>query len=483
MVLTPISRSLSLKLLVLTVIFVLLAEILIFAPSIGRYRLSYFQERLDQSYLATLVLEADSDGMLTEMMQAELLGTVGAHQILRKEAGEEDVQLAAIISVGTDQTYDIRNAGFIELIVDAFATLGRGGDRVIDVIGQPSNADGVTLQIRMDEAPLRQQLIDFSIRIFWLSMFISIMAAVLVFLALRGLLVTPLQGMVRSMMAFREAPESDESTVHQSGRVDEMGLAERELAMMQDTVRQALRQKTRLALLGTAVAKINHDLRNILSTAALLSERLSTSQDEQVAKVAPRLETSINRAIDLCSETLKFSQEGSMPVRRQPFDLSPLLNEIGEELVAFAPDGQDWYWNNTIDGDLRLNADREQVYRVIANLGRNAFEAGAVTVSISLAMLGSDKEIAIEIEDDGPGMPPRAKDNLFVPFAGSTRGGGTGLGLTIAREIIRAHGGDLTLEKTDGAGTRFRIRLPNPRQTAIKQTASNRATPSASAAE
>ncbi|MBV6633721.1 MAG: HAMP domain-containing histidine kinase [Alphaproteobacteria bacterium] len=478
MLLKPIARSLSLKLLVLTVLFVLLAEVLIFAPSIGRYRLVYFQERLDQSYLATLVLEADADGMLPEVMQAELLGTVGAHQIMRKVDGQQDVELAAIISVGSDQTYDLREAGFVTLILDAFATLATTDDRVIDVIGEPTNAEGVTLKIRMDEAPLRQQMIDFSVRIFWLSLFISIMAALLVFLALRGLLVTPLQDMVRSMIAFRDAPESDASTVNQSGRIDEMGLAERELAVMQDAVRQALRQKTRLALLGTAVAKINHDLRNILSTAALLSERLSNSQDEQVAKVAPRLETSINRAIDLCSETLKFSQEGSMPVRRQPFQLMPLLDEIGEELVAFAPEGQDWYWNNTIEGDLNLNADREQLYRVIANLGRNAFEAGAVTVSLSLAMLDSEKEIAVEIEDDGPGLPPRAKDNLFVPFAGSTRGGGTGLGLTIAREIVRAHGGDLTLEKTDGAGTRFRIRLPNPRQ-----AASNRATPSASAAE
>ncbi|MEO0393347.1 MAG: HAMP domain-containing sensor histidine kinase [Pseudomonadota bacterium] len=459
---TKLASSLSAKLLVLTIIFVLLAEIMIFAPSVGRYRLVYFQERLDQAYLATLAIDVSPDHMVSEMMESELLATAGAHVIMRMSEGEPDTRLAKLVSAQTDVSYDIRNPNFLGLIVDAFATMVRQEDQIVEVIGTPSFDADITLKVQLDEAPLRQRLIEYAIRIFWLSIFISGVAAIMVFFALRGLLVRPLQDMVASMEAFRAAPESDAGTITISGRRDEMGTAERELAALQDNVRQALRQKTRLALLGTAVAKINHDLRNILSTAALLSERLSDSDDEKVAKVAPRLETSINRAIELCSETLKFSRDGIMSIKREPFDLKALIGEVREELLAHTPDEQEWDIDNRIGEDIRLNADRGQLYRVIANLTRNALEAGALTVTIKPVEGADPRSFTLEIADNGPGLPPRAKENLFVPFAGSVRGGGTGLGLTIAREIARAHGGDLSLVKSDSEGTAFRLILPNP---------------------
>ena len=463
---TKFLTSLSAKLLILTVLFVLLAEILIFAPSVGRYRVVYFQERLDQAYLATLAIDVSPDQMVSEMMENELLATAGAHQIMRMAEGQPDTRLAKLVSAQSDATYDIREPNFLVLIGDAFATLLGRDDRIISVIGAPTFDTNVTLKVQLDEGPLRQRMIDYAIRIFWLSIFISGLAAIMVFFALRGLLVKPLQEMVASMEAFRAAPESDAGTISVSGRRDEMGTAERELAALQDNVRQALRQKTRLALLGTAVAKINHDLRNILSTAALLSERLSASEDEKVAKVAPRLESSINRAIDLCSETLKFSRDGIMSIKREPFNLNGLVAEVSEEITDHATEGQDWTIDNRIGAEICLNADRAQLYRVIANLTRNALEAGAGTVTIEQQSRDEEgaerRAMSIDIIDDGPGLPPRAKENLFVPFAGSVRGGGTGLGLTIAREIARAHGGDLSLVKSDSEGTTFRLTLPNP---------------------
>ena len=477
--LAPLTRSLSFKLLLLTLLFVLLAEVLIFAPSIGRFRLVYFQERIDQSYLATLALEASPDRMVTEMLRETLLSTVGAYQISRMDHGEhgEDAELAALISVKPDQSYDIRDRSFMHLIMDAFAVLSGGDDRIIEVIGVPTADPDVTLKIMLDEKPLRASMIAYSLRIFWLSLFISAVAAVLVFLALSGLLVRPLQDIVRSMVAFRSAPESDAGAVHQSNRADEIGIVQRELAAMQSDVRQALQQKTRLALLGTAVAKINHDLRNMLSTAALLSERLADSQDAQVVKIAPRLVGSIDRAIELCAETLKFSHDGHLPVTREPFDLRQLLDEVGHELIAFAPAESHWHWQAQIGEQLMLNADREQLYRVIANIGRNAFEAGAGTVTLTLRDDSSERLLMLDITDDGPGLPPRAQENLFVPFAGSVRSGGTGLGLTIAREIVRAHGGELELVRTDSAGTSFRITLPNPRPVGSSRATATPANP------
>ena len=82
---------------------------------------------------------------------------------------------------------------------------------------------------------------------------------------------------------------------------------------MQETVRQALRHNARLAALGTAVTKINHDLRNILSTARLISDGLADSEVPEVKRVTPRLLAAIDRAVALCTRTLSFTREGARP--------------------------------------------------------------------------------------------------------------------------------------------------------------------------
>jgi signal transduction histidine kinase len=93
-------------------------------------------------------------------------------------------------------------------------------------------------------------------------------------------------------------------------------------------------------------------------------------------------------------------------------------------------------------------------------VARNAVEAGARQLRFAAAR--ENALVAIEIDDDGPGMPPKARENLFRPFFGSARPGGSGLGLAIARELMRAHGGDLALVASTGAGTVFRLTLPAP---------------------
>jgi signal transduction histidine kinase len=115
-------------------------------------------------------------------------------------------------------------------------------------------------------------------------------------------------------------------------------------------------------------------------------------------------------------------------------------------------------WQMTIPEGLAVNADRDQLFRVFVNLGRNAVEAGARQVRIDAVLHGSD--LVVEVIDDGPGIAARAQEKLFQPFAGTARAGGTGLGLVIARELIRAHGGELLLARTDASGTVFRIVIP-----------------------
>ncbi len=126
------------------------------------------------------------------------------------------------------------------------------------------------------------------------------MTAALVYLSLQWLLVRPMRRMTASMTRFREDPEDASRMIVPSGRADEIGLAESELAVMQETVRQALGQRARLAALGTAVTKINHDLRNILSTARLVTDGLTASAAPEVRRLAPRLIDAIDRAVALC---------------------------------------------------------------------------------------------------------------------------------------------------------------------------------------
>ena len=109
--------------------------------------------------------------------------------------------------------------------------------------------------------------------------------------------------------------------------------------------------------------------------------------------------------------------------------------------------------------EIDIDADRDQFFRVLVNLGRNAVEAGARRVRVG-ALAAASGDMSIELSDDGPGLPAKARDKLFQPFAGSARPGGTGLGLAIARELVRSHGGELSLAATSPAGTVFRIDLP-----------------------
>jgi signal transduction histidine kinase len=95
------------------------------------------------------------------------------------------------------------------------------------------------------------------------------------------------------------------------------------------------------------------------------------------------------------------------------------------------------------------------------NLARNAQQALAEAGGlISVNGWPTGEQIVIEVADTGPGIPPSAREHLFEAFSGSTRPGGTGLGLPIAREIMRAHGGDIELAHTGEDGTAFRLTLP-----------------------
>jgi signal transduction histidine kinase len=454
--LLPFLRSLSARLLVLTVIFVMVSEVLIFVPSVARFRLNYLQQHIADGHLAMLSLEATPDNMVSLELANELLAHVGAHGIVLHKPNNTTLMIDAEAPPEVAATYDLRRAGFFGLIRNAMMTLAEKGNHVIRVLDSSPNDPRVVVEVLLDEAPMRREMWGFGIRVLELSIVVSLITAALVYLSLQWLLVAPLRRLIASMMRFREDPEDASRVTVPSSRADEIGLAQREFASMQETVRQALRHNARLAALGTAVTKVNHDLRNILSTARLISDALAGSEAPEVKRVTPALLAAIDRAVALCARTLHYTREGAPPLRRSRFALSGLVEEIAE--VVEKGDGAMRLVNN-VPATMMVEADRDQVFRVILNLARNALESGAHRLAIAAEPSGDTT--LVMIADDGPGLPPKARDNLFRPFAGSARPGGTGLGLAISREIMRAHGGDIALSASTATGTTFCLTLPH----------------------
>ena len=456
-------RSLSARLLVLTIFFVMLGEVLIFVPSVARYRMTYFEDHIAAAHIATLALIASPSGKLDQALTDELLAEVGAHSIVLRRPSGMVQMLDSTELPKADVTFVLGGGNVPIWIQRSFETLFSSGNRVMRVLGSSPFEPDTKIEILLDEAPLRGEMWKFGGRIFQLSIILSLIAAALVFLSLQWLLVRPMRRITASMAHFSQDPEDASRVNVPRGGRDEIGQAEKELAAMQETVRHALGQRARLAALGTAVTKINHDLRNILATARLVTDGLTTSAAPEVKKVAPRLIDAIDRAVALCSRTLDFSREGAPPFAPSRFALRPLIEEIGPALLASE---DDLAIDLDVPPELTLKADRDQVYRVFLNLARNSVEAGAHRLRISAVRDGGTA--IIDIADDGPGLPPRARDNLFRPFAASARPGGSGLGLAIARELTRLHGGDLVLVASTGAGTTFRATMPTSKKAAAK---------------
>ena len=456
------SMGLSARLLLLTVFFIMLSEFLIYAPSIGRYRKVYLEEVVTRAHLATLALDPDSAVKVSAELEQKVLAEVGAHGIMLIRPDRRVLAVSKDMPPAIDATYDLRDGGFMVWIRDAIVAQMQSENRVLRILGSSPMDPGLTIEVVVDETPLRLSMYGYSSRILQLSVVIALITAGLLYLSLQWLTVRPMRRITETLTAFREDPEDEERTIVASHRTDEVGVAERELAIMQDQVRAALRQKTRLATLGAAVAKINHDLRNTLATAVLVSDRLADSDDPEVKRMTPRLYDAIDRAVQLCSQTLNYVADSAPPLKRARFSLRDLVEEAGRAVLLAEPRDERPEWRNDVPAELEVNADREQLFRVLNNLGHNACQAGAGTLGASAQ--GNAGAVTLDFIDDGPGLTPRARERLFQPFAGSTRAGGSGLGLVIARDIMRAHGGDIELLRSGEGGSTFRLTFPARRR-------------------
>lgn len=453
-------RTLSGRFLLLTVAFVMLAEVLIFLPSIARFRYDFMAERLKMAQIAALTQLATED-MITPELEAELLANAQVYNVVLRRDEVRQLVLSSPVPGEIHASYDLRMAGAWELIRDAISSLADPQNRIVRVIGNPVKGAGELIEITMDTKDLRAAMLDYGLRILFLSALISVVTAFLLFLSVQRLLVVPIRRVVRHMQAYAEAPEDARRVIVPSASIDELRTAEEALQSLQTQMTGALRQRERLAQLGSAVAKISHDLRNILTTAQLFADRLENSADPVVARAAPKLIGSISRAVSLCEATLTFGKAEEAPPQLKRLLLRPLVDEVvegeglgGAGMISCLID---------IPPSLAIRADAEQLYRVLGNLARNArqaIEATGQPGTIEISAGETDQDWWIRVGDTGPGLPQRAREHLFTAFQGGTRKGGSGLGLAIAAELVRGHGGRLDLARSDAEGTEFMIHLP-----------------------
>jgi signal transduction histidine kinase len=459
------------KLLLLTAAFVMLAEILIFLPSVSNFRLSWLNERLTAAQLATLAAEGFPGGDVPSGLRAEMLRTAQVKAVASRRQGVRRLVLPVDPQMTIDAHYDLRQrpeglwgniALRLEQIGDAIAVFFARDGRTIRVLGSIGDDPDDLVEIVMPEAPLKQAMNSYALNILGISILISLVTAALVYFALSRLLVRPMMRITRNMVHFRQDPEDASRIIIPSGRHDEIGTAERELGEMQRQLSGVLLQKTRLAQLGLAVSKINHDLRGMLANAQLLSDRLTAIPDPTVQRFAPKLIASLDRAINFCNDTLRFGRAEEAAPRRELIELSGVLEEVAEGL-GLPREGIAWYAE--LEPAVRIDADKDHLYRILNNLARNAVQAiesqgAGARGEIRVVARRQDRRVVIVVRDNGPGVTEKAKANLFRAFHGGTRKGGSGLGLAIASELVAAHGGRLELVASE-RGAAFRFDVPD----------------------
>ncbi|PSC06191.1 histidine kinase [Alsobacter soli] len=451
--------GLSERLLVLTVLFVMLAEVLIYVPSVANFRRNWLNDRIGAAQIAALVLDAAPAGAVPLPLSMSLLQQVGAVSVAVRSGGARRLLAASDMPPAVALDVDLRTSDYATMIRGAFSTLLATEPRFIRVVGA-GMGDVEFVEIVLDETPLRQAMLAFSGRILVLSLVISGITAILVYATLLRLIVRPVRRLTSSIVAFQQEPERAGRIVQPSGRSDEIGVAERALAKMQASLADELRQKKHLAALGLAVSKINHDLRNLLSAAQLFSDRLSALSDPAAQRLAPRLIATLDRAIGFCQSTLAYGRAAERNPSPEPVDLRDLAQETAELLGL--GDGGGLGFDNAVPPGLAVHADREQLSRMLLNLARNAVQAlhGQPDGRVTIRAVRERGLVMIEVADNGPGVPAKARDKLFQAFAGSGRPGGTGLGLAIAAELAGLHEGSVELA-TEGPGAVFRITLPD----------------------
>ncbi len=468
-------RSLSGKLLLITFAFVMVAEALIFIPSAAMFRQNWLEERAQAAGLLTLAIEGVPNFEGGDMLSHRFMQDTGVTMIRQKRMGRNHLVLG-VPPVGTKIIIDdLRHKRRLPLFRKTFRDFFSDGQASIRILAAPTVADAELLEIIVPQSALKSALIDYSKRVLLWSLALSALTGLFIYMALNRLIVRPLGRLAKALKHFRADPRKRTGDIIASKRADEIGQLEREFVDMKSGVRHAFVQQERLATLGMAMAKINHDLRNVLTSAGLISDRLTMEKDARIKAMGERLVRAVERGIKLCAATLSFSQSVEEKPEARPLRIATLIGEAAGDVMSEEGHVQ---FKNQVDHKINVMADPEMTYRIFHNLFRNAVQAmqnispakhsantpantpakPPATLTVSSEIM--DDKICIFVRDSGTGIPKPALENLFKAFTSAGREGGTGLGLTISRELARAQNGNLKLESSDENGTVFALTLP-----------------------
>lgn len=443
--------------------FVLFAELLIYPVLVGSVRNSWLEQRGQAAQIAALAVEAAPDGRVSDELSIQLLARAQVVSVAVQEQDFRGIILPPSIAIGHDLvTVDLREDGGMNGIIGAFDHMFAPPGRFLRILIAPSLTKDAEMEVVVPESALKDALLNFSRTILVVSLIVSAVVGALVYLAIYRVVVRPMQRLTDGIVRFAAEPEGAEIEA-MPGESDEMQRANHALQSMQRTVSAAFRQRKRLAELGEAVAKINHDLRNSLAAAQIVSEGLTESEDPRVRRAAPRLERAIQRAVNLAEATLRYGRTEPVAPNLSRISLAPTVEEAGAEGLAGCSDID---WKLEAKEPVTAIADADHVHRIVANLVRNAAraikeQAGRTCPGHITARIFRDGTCAvIEVSDNGPGVPNNVVGRLFQPFATSATRGGAGLGLAIARELARGMKGDLELTDNSVTGAVFTLRVP-----------------------
>jgi signal transduction histidine kinase len=447
-------HSLSTRLLRLTIGIVLAVEVLIFVPEITHEREAWLRDRMDDAHTAALAA-AQPGTPATPLKTTELLRLAGCTWIRLDRPGLPPVILGAATPPPAARVVKLPEEGLMAGAMHALRVLAVDRPTMVRVIDDHISPRGSTLAYVTNTHRETQALRRFARGYVWVSLITASLTGMMVYIAVWLLLVRPMRRVIARIVAFRAAPQNSvNSPLPRRLAKDELAVTERELAAMEQELRDALWRNARLAALGNAVERISHDMRAILAPVLLAAERLQTHADPAVQRTGAMLLRTVDRATDLINRTLDFSRQGPPVLELAPVALALLVDEAAE--AARAP-SRSFAVKNQVPLTLLVEADRNQFFRVLANLLRNAADAGARSTQVSAR--AADGMAVIEVADDGPGLPAAVRATLFHPATRSTRHEGVGLGLAIARDLTLAHGGEITLASSGPEGTVFHITL------------------------
>ncbi len=269
---------------------------------------------------------------------------------------------------------------------------------------------------------------------------------IILYFVIRRFYVAPLNTLTSTLTAFAKDPTTarpPSKALHINKEFQDAATA---LVDLQRNTITEMRQRDRLADIGEAVAKINHDIRNVLSSATLVADALLNSQDKQVKRTAPHVVRSLEQAVDLCQSMMDYLVAVPDP-QLSTFSMRDITNELTDSSKM----------QITYSGPAKIHADRKMMQRIFLNLARNSINAGATKLHIDIWRAGHLG--IIDISDNGHGIPRQQWDGLFQAFKSHGRGG-TGLGLAITQDLVAAQGGHVKLSRSNENGTEFRIQLP-----------------------